>query len=67
MQNNDVTLMAFNEIFKEIEKLNRKVRRVRFMNRLYFGLSCITAYALWKEIKAEVKSQIREEKLNEEE
>lgn len=67
MQNNDVTLMAFNEIFKELEKLNRKVKRVKFMNKVYFITSCVTAYALWKEIKAEVKSQIREEKLNEEE
>ena len=66
MENNDVTLMTFNEVFKDLEKLNKKVKRLKFMNKVYFITSCVIAYSLWKEIKAEVKNQIKEEKLNEE-
>ena len=68
MNNNvqDFTMVTINELFKEIEKTNRRIKRVKFMNKVYFTTSCIIAYALWKEIKAEVKDQIRNEKLENE-
>lgn len=63
MENNDVTLIAFNEVFKELEKTNKKLNRVKFMNKVYFGFACIWALALYDQTKEQIKKL--ERKMNE--
>lgn len=60
MQNNDMTLVAINEMFKELEKTNRKIRRVRMMNRFYFVFSLAFALALHDSAKELIKKVKKE-------
>lgn len=65
MENNDVTLIAFNEILKEIEKTNRKLRRAKMINRLYFVFACSLALALHDRSREEIKKLKRKSEENE--
>lgn len=60
MQNNDMTLVAINEMFKELEKTNKRIRRVRMMNRFYFVFSLAFALALHDLTKESIRKLKKE-------
>ena len=57
---NEYVLAAVNELTRDVERLNNRIRRVRFMNKVYFGVSLYYAYRLWKENKKEKEETNKE-------
>ena len=46
---NEYVLTAINELTRDLEKTNAKLRRVRFMTKVYLGIALYYAYRLHKE------------------
>lgn len=48
-------LAAFADIYEQMEKMNRKLRRAQFVNKLGFGFSLIFAWTVYSVLKDEIK------------
>ena len=53
----DFTLFALNDIYAKIEKTNKKLNRVKFMNKVYFGFVLVCVYSVYKTLTDEIKEK----------
>ena len=57
----DFTLVALSTLEDRLSKLERKVKRLRVKNSLYFGVSMLTAYCVYVTILQELKEKEKKE------
>lgn len=57
----DFTLVALATLEDRLSKLERKVKRLRVKNSLYFGLSTLLAYCVYATISEELKEKEKKE------
>ena len=55
METNDFVFSAITDLQKSVERTNRRINRIRFTNKVYFGLSLLVSYAVYKELQQIIK------------
>lgn len=58
---NDITLIALSEMCNKVEKLEKKVKRLRFKNSIYFGVTALAIYAVYDNLNSKLKKQNNEQ------